>query len=154
MDKLESHKTAHSAFAMAMIHPIKKIKDIFSKVTLDGKLAKAIPWSKDKEVEEIKVVLESIDPGYDGNSCSWGQFKAKMAILYMFFKLHVCHYKYRTEIALCEQTDCAVCRKFGTGLRNPNSVIGRYTLLRPMVRPVNDPMNTGFLFSLQAKQLP
>ena len=102
MDKLESHKTAHSAFAMAMTHPIKKIKDIFSKVTLDGKLAKVIPWSEDEEVEEIKAALKSIDPGYDINICSWGQFKAKMPRLYAFFKLHVCHHKYLTEISLCK----------------------------------------------------
>ena len=50
-----------------MAHPIKQIKDRFSKVTLDGKLAKVVPWSEDEEVEEIKAVLKSIDPGYDIN---------------------------------------------------------------------------------------
>ena len=88
---------------MAMVHTIKQIEDRFSKVTLNGKLAKVIPWSEDEEVDEIKAVLKSIDPGYDINIRSWGQFKAKMAILYMFFKSHVCHYKYRTEISLCKQ---------------------------------------------------
>merc|ERR1711862_788668 len=56
---------------------------------------------------------------------------------------HVRYHDYFTEISLCDRDDCGVCRKFGSGLRTPDSPIGRYTLLRPMDRPVKDPMNQG-----------
>ena len=66
-----------------------------------------------------------------------------MPILYEFFLSHVRFHDYLTEISLCNNSDCVVCRKFGSGLRTPDTEIGRYTLLRPMDRPVPDPMNVG-----------
>ena len=143
LDELKKLETARSAFASTMAYPINQIEERFSKVTLDGKPVKVIPWTDDDEVNEIIAVLKSIDPGFDINICSWGQFKAVMPILYKFFMTHVCYHDYLTEISLCDRDHCGVCRKFGSGLRTPDSPIGRYTLLRPMDRPVMDPMNQG-----------
>ena len=66
-----------------------------------------------------------------------------MPILYKFFTTHIRQHDYLTEITFCEDNDCSVCRKFRDGLRTPTSDLVRYTLLRPMDRPVHDPMNVG-----------
>ena len=44
---------------------------------------------------------------------------------------------------MCDKSDCTVCRMVHTGLCTPDDNIARYTLLRPMDRPVMDPVNAG-----------
>jgi len=143
LNELKSHQTARSAFAQAMKYPVEVLEERFSKVTLDGKPGKVIPWSSDAEEQEIYDLLKRIDSGFDPSIRSWGQFKSKMPILYEFFKKHVRHHDYLTEWTICELSDCVVCRKFGNGLRIPNTPLAHYTLLRPMDRPVNDRANKG-----------
>ena len=106
-------------------------------------------WATDSEVQEIINVLKLIDPGYDISIRSWGKFKSHMPILYEFFQSHVRHHDYMTEISICDKPDCNVCRKFSKGLRTPITKDGlsRYILLRPMDRPVADPMNPGHYIS-------
>ena len=66
-----------------------------------------------------------------------------MPILYDWFMNHVRHHEYLTEISVCNESECTVCRKIDTGLRSPDNELARHVLLRPIDRPVNDPMNKG-----------
>ena len=72
-----------------------------------------------------------------------------MPILFELFQSHVRHHDYMTEISICDKPDCKVCRKFSKGIRTPITKDGlsRYILLRPMDRPVADPMNPGHYIS-------
>ena len=128
-----------------MAYPISQIEKRFAKATLENKPVKVIDWATSSEVQEIINVLKEIDPGYDIVIRSWGNFKSHMPVLYEFFKTHVFHHDYMTEISICDKDDCQVCRKFGKSLRTPHVKDGlsHYTLLRRMDRPVNDPGNPG-----------
>ena len=145
LKKLLDHSTAKSAFAKAMEYPLQQLREKTAKAKLEGKPLEVIEWPTDDEVQELIDLLKSIDKGFDISIRAWGKFKSHMPVLYGWYQTHVRHGKYLSEFSKCDKSSCTICRLSSEGLRTPNTEDGmlRYTLLRPMDRPVNNPSDPG-----------
>ena len=65
-----------------MQYSIYGIADRFRQMNMDGKAVEITHWTKDDEVNELKVLLKSIYPGYDESVKSWSQVNSKFSILF------------------------------------------------------------------------
>ena len=110
-----------------------------------GGVDEMVDWPGEEEVSEIVNALKRVEPGFDVNVRSWGQFKSKFPILREWFATHARHHEYLSEVSICNSEECEVFQKLGRKVRTPGAKDGclREAIIRRVDRPIADPRFVG-----------